>query len=156
MRVEVGAGALGVADQDGDEPDRHAGLGDHRAPRGAGDSPAQAVDEDQVEHDVRRETSDRRDEGVRVSCSPRSTPVAARATSIAGMPIAETRRYVVAWPGCCRRGAEHPAQRLGGEGDGHGHHRPDGDGEPGAVDAGLEDPAFRAGADLQATIEVVP
>ena len=30
--------------------------------------------------------------GVRVSWSPRSTPVVARTTSIAGMPIAEIRR----------------------------------------------------------------
>ena len=36
--------------------------------------------------------------GVRVSCSPRSTPVAASATSIAGMPRAEMRRYVTAYP----------------------------------------------------------
>ena len=36
------------------------------------------------------------DSGVRVSCRPRSTPVTASTTSIAGMPAAETRRYVVA------------------------------------------------------------
>ena len=35
--------------------------------------------------------------GVRVSCRPRRTPVVARTTSIAGMPIAEIRRYVTAW-----------------------------------------------------------
>ena len=30
--------------------------------------------------------------GVRVSCRPRSTPVTARTTSMAGMPTAEIRR----------------------------------------------------------------
>ena len=35
--------------------------------------------------------------GVRVSCRPRSTPVVASTTSIAGMPSAEIRRYVTAW-----------------------------------------------------------
>ena len=35
--------------------------------------------------------------GVRVSCMPRSTPVAASTTSIAGMPGAASSRYVPAW-----------------------------------------------------------
>ena len=35
--------------------------------------------------------------GVRVSCRPRSTPVVASTTSMAGMPSAEIRRYVTAW-----------------------------------------------------------
>jgi hypothetical protein len=35
--------------------------------------------------------------GVRVSCSPRRMPVAARTTSMAGSPGSDQRRYVTAW-----------------------------------------------------------
>src|SRR5665647_1273917 len=43
--------------------------------------------------------------GVLVSCSPRRTPVTARTTSIDGMPIADTRRYVTA---CARAAGDAP------------------------------------------------
>ena len=59
---------------------------------------ADAVDEDQVEHDVERRCRRRRRRaGVRVSCSPRSTPVAASMTSSGVVPRKAIRRYVVAW-----------------------------------------------------------
>ena len=61
-------------------------------PRRPGDAPAEAVDEPHVEDDVEAEPPTAATSGVRVSCRPRRTPVVARTTSIAGMPIAEIRR----------------------------------------------------------------
>ena len=50
--------------------------------------------------------------GVRVSCSPRSTPVAASITSSGATPRNASRRYVVAWSADLGAGPEQPDQRA--------------------------------------------
>ena len=84
--------APGAADHDGEERDGHAGLGQHRAQRRAGDAEAGGVDQHEVQDDVRHGAERGDDQRRAVSCSPRSTPVAARTTSIAGSPRTDTRR----------------------------------------------------------------
>ncbi len=67
--------------------------------------------------------------GVRVSCRPRSTPVAAKLTSMAGSEIALIRRYVVAEACTAAVGAQPPRdvagqQEHGQRGDGADDQRP--------------------------------
>ena len=54
--------ACGIPDQHHDEGAGHQGLGDDRAPRGAGDAPVQPVHEPDVERDVEAEPADGGDE----------------------------------------------------------------------------------------------
>lgn len=59
--------ARGLTHEDDDERGRHAGLREDGAVGGAGDAPAEPVDEEQVERDVRREAqSARRERGAGV------------------------------------------------------------------------------------------
>ena len=62
MRVQAGIGSPRVAHEHHHEGGRHPGLGDDGAPGRPRDAPAEAVDEGEVEHDVRRETGHRGDQ----------------------------------------------------------------------------------------------
>ena len=62
MGVETKTLADGIPDEDGDESGSHAGLREDGAEGRPGDAHAEAVDEEDIEDDVRGEADDTRDQ----------------------------------------------------------------------------------------------
>ncbi len=86
--------------------------------------------------------------GVRVSCSPRRTPVVASITSSGVVPSHAMRRYVVAKPSTDDPGAERPHQRPGERDAEDGDDDPDQHRQPDPVDALCQGALLVAGADV--------
>ena len=86
--------------------------------------------------------------GVRVSCSPRSTPVAASITSSGVVPRKAMRKYVAAWSVTSGPGPEGADERAGERDAEQRRHEPDEHGEPEPVDALGERAAPVAGAEV--------
>ena len=116
-----------------------------RRPR---DAPAEAVDEDQVEDDVRRETSDRRDQRGPGVLQPAQHAGGGQGHEHGRDADGRDAQVGGGVPERGGRGAEHPAQRLGRGGHRDGDDGADRHRQPGAVDARPEGAALRAGPDL--------